>query len=142
MKKVAGRKFCYVEVSASLALVLYITPLRLSPLSRRGKARMQRQKSILSFLRPPAGNRSSVGGSPSSPQLSTKERGNSTAASGQSAAAAASALDSAMEVRGIDTPPEKVPRQIFPSKSPNGGSSLFSSIMHKFAKVDDKANGK
>lgn len=101
---------------------------------------MQRQKSILSFLRPPVGDQSSVGGDLSAPKLPTKQHELRAATSGQSTAA--SAVDSAMEVRGTDTPPEKVPRQIFPQKSANGGSSLFSSIMHKFVKVDDKANGR
>ncbi|ESQ37177.1 hypothetical protein EUTSA_v10002887mg, partial [Eutrema salsugineum] len=48
------------------------------------------------------------------------------------------------EVRGTDTPPEKVPRRVLPSsfktaESAGGGaSSLFSNIMHKFVKVDDR----
>lgn len=46
------------------------------------------------------------------------------------------------EVIGVDTPPEKVPRRVLPSgfktaESAGGASSLFSSIMHKFVKVDD-----
>lgn len=50
-----------------------------------------------------------------------------------------------MEIRGTDTPPEKVPRQILPSdfkanEGTSGGSSLFSSIMHKFVKVDTRQN--
>lgn len=46
--------------------------------------------------------------------------------------------DPSLEIRGTDTPPEKVPRQIFPVIEKNRGSSLFSSIMHKFVRVDDK----
>ena len=51
-------------------------------------------------------------------------------------------MDSSLEIRGTDTPPEKVPRQVFPAtfqeNENNGGSSLFSSIMHKFVKIDDR----
>ncbi|KAK6151778.1 hypothetical protein DH2020_014413 [Rehmannia glutinosa] len=66
---------------------------------------MQRQKSILSFLKKPE---ISSGGKPL-------------------------ALDaSGEEIKGTDTPPEKVPRRIFADSRP----SLFSSIKHKFAKVD------
>lgn len=47
------------------------------------------------------------------------------------------------EVRGTDTPPEKVPRRVLPSgfkpaESAGDASSLFSNIMHKFVKVDDR----
>ncbi|XP_031387597.1 DNA mismatch repair protein MSH7 [Punica granatum] len=101
---------------------------------------MQRQKSILSFLRPPTGDRSSGSENPSAKRLPAQRHEQSANGSGQSTAA--SAMDSSLEVRGTDTPPEKVPRPIFPQKSANGGSSLFSSIMHKFVKVDDKANGR
>ncbi|XP_027923282.1 DNA mismatch repair protein MSH7 isoform X2 [Vigna unguiculata] len=45
------------------------------------------------------------------------------------------------DVRGTDTPPEKVPRRVLPAnfapKENNSGPSLFESIMHKFVKVDD-----
>ncbi|KAL3009441.1 hypothetical protein AAZX31_07G083700 [Glycine max] len=45
------------------------------------------------------------------------------------------------DVRGTDTPPEKVPRRVLPANfAPNekeSGPSLFESIMHKFVKVDD-----
>ncbi|KAG6424168.1 hypothetical protein SASPL_114581 [Salvia splendens] len=61
---------------------------------------MQRQKSILSFLNKPE---PSTGAKP--------------------------AVSDA-EITGTDTPPEKVPRRIFPDSRP----SLFSTIKHKFAK--------
>ncbi|XP_042066393.1 DNA mismatch repair protein MSH7-like isoform X1 [Salvia splendens] len=61
---------------------------------------MQRQKSILSFLKKPE---PSTGAKP--------------------------AVSDA-EITGTDTPPEKVPRRIFPDSRP----SLFSTIQHKFAK--------
>ncbi|KAF9614084.1 hypothetical protein IFM89_015083 [Coptis chinensis] len=50
--------------------------------------------------------------------------------------------EESMEITGTDTPPEKLPRQILPSTT-NGDNnnntrpSLFSSILHKFAKVAD-----
>ncbi|GER26266.1 DNA mismatch repair protein MutS [Striga asiatica] len=65
---------------------------------------MQRQKSILSFLKKP--EPSSVG--------------------------KPIALDADEEIKGIDTPAEKVPRRIFPDSRP----SVFSSIKHKFTKLD------
>ncbi|CAN1288523.1 DNA mismatch repair protein MSH7 [Linum perenne] len=52
------------------------------------------------------------------------------------------AVSSTEEVTGTDTPPEKVPRRIIPanfsSSSDSGSPSLFSSILHKFAKVPCK----
>ena len=51
-------------------------------------------------------------------------------------------MDSSFEIRGTDTPPEKVPRQIFPAMSTGNedgkGSSMFSSIMNNFLKVVDR----
>ncbi|TKY44657.1 DNA mismatch repair protein MSH7 [Spatholobus suberectus] len=45
------------------------------------------------------------------------------------------------DVRGTDTPPEKVPRRVLPANfapnENNSGPSLFESIMNKFIKVDD-----
>ena len=53
-------------------------------------------------------------------------------------------MDSSLEIRGTDTPSEKVPHQIFPAMSTESKddrvSSLFSSIMHKFVKVDETEN--
>ena len=50
-------------------------------------------------------------------------------------------MDSSLEIRGTDTLSEKVPRQIFLTISIGSedgrGSSLFSSIMHKFVKDDE-----
>ncbi|KAK3439228.1 hypothetical protein EUGRSUZ_C03861 [Eucalyptus grandis] len=85
---------------------------------------MQRQKSILSFLSPPSGSRSS-----GLPPASLREP--SAAAPGKCAAG------SSAEVRGTDTPPEKAPRQVLRSGDEDGGSSRFSSIMRKFVRVDD-----
>ncbi|KAK4391640.1 DNA mismatch repair protein MSH7 [Sesamum angolense] len=66
---------------------------------------MQRQKSILSYLRKPE---SSSSGKPIVLDASDEE------------------------IKGTDTPPEKVPRRVFAESRP----SLFSSIRHKFGKVD------
>ncbi|GFP94868.1 DNA mismatch repair protein msh7 [Phtheirospermum japonicum] len=71
--------------------------------------KMQRQKSILSFLKRPE---TSSGVKP----------------------VALDASDD--EIKGIDTPPEKVPRQIFADSRP----SLFASIKHKFAKFDSSTS--
>lgn len=93
---------------------------------------MQRQKSILSFFRKP------------SPDKSTSTAGddgrgvNQFAAKEQEQKPVGSNQPPDLEVRGTDTPPEKVPRQILPANSASlKDSSPFSSIMHKFMKVDD-----
>ncbi|WCJ42434.1 DNA mismatch repair protein MSH7 [Euphorbia peplus] len=92
---------------------------------------MQRQKSILSFFPPPAKQNSGTGDA-----LNARGPSQSTAKKSESD------IDGSMEeIRGTDTPPEKVPRQILPgtfTAVDSKGSSLFSSIMHKFVKVDDK----
>ncbi|KAL5729308.1 DNA mismatch repair protein msh7 [Ranunculus cassubicifolius] len=44
--------------------------------------------------------------------------------------------NSAPDVTGTDTPPEKTPRKIIPASSDTTKPCLFSSIMHKFAKID------
>lgn len=59
-------------------------------------------------------------------------------------ATASSTVDySSEEIRGTDTPPEKVPRQIFPVDDDDNAvkSSVFSSIKHKFVKFDLRKNG-
>ncbi|KAL2321247.1 hypothetical protein Fmac_030216 [Flemingia macrophylla] len=49
------------------------------------------------------------------------------------------------DVRGTDTPPEKVPRRVLPAnfapKENKSGPSQFDSIMNKFVKVDDSERG-
>lgn len=70
---------------------------------------MQRQTSILSFLKKPD---ASAGVKP----------------------AALDVTDG--DIKGTDTPPEKVPRRIFADSRP----SLFSTIKHKFAKADNPTN--
>ncbi|KAL2228955.1 UNVERIFIED_CONTAM: DNA mismatch repair protein MSH7, partial [Sesamum indicum] len=70
---------------------------------------MQRQTSILSFLRKPE---SSSSGKPIVLDASDEE------------------------IKGTDTPPEKEPRRVFTDSRP----SLFSSIRHKFEKVDNSKN--
>ncbi|CAN7073758.1 unnamed protein product [Brassica oleracea var. botrytis] len=103
---------------------------------------MQRQKSILSFFQKPSqasvpGDATSGGGGLRS---AVKERGINSDASVRSVERNVSkCVDD--DVRGVDTPPEKVPRRVLPSnfkaaESAGGASSLFSSIMHKFVKVD------
>lgn len=94
---------------------------------------MNRQKSILSFFQKTAPeNRSSGGGQATAPSV---QQGN------RNVAAVFNPPPSSDDVRGTDTPPEKVPRKVLPASfAPtvnNFGSSLFESIMHKFIKNDD-----
>ncbi|XP_022882429.1 DNA mismatch repair protein MSH7 isoform X2 [Olea europaea var. sylvestris] len=101
---------------------------------------MQRQKSILSFLKRPAPDDKNSGGfePEGRPAHSLQaEKPN------QNAVVLNKARDvSDEEIRGTETPPEKLPRQIF---SVNDGESttptrpsLFSSIKHKFMKPDTR----
>ncbi|GMY35996.1 DNA mismatch repair protein MSH7 isoform X2 [Fagus crenata] len=108
---------------------------------------MQRQKSILSFFQKPSpenngSNAGNVLGSRRVPQFPVKQE--KQKGSGLTQAANDTVMDSSLEIKGTDTPPEKVPRQIFSATSTGnedgGASSLFSSIMHKFVKVDGRAN--
>ncbi|XP_028080773.1 DNA mismatch repair protein MSH7 isoform X1 [Camellia sinensis] len=105
---------------------------------------MQRQKSILSFLQRPSPENQKNGGDALEgrrvPHFPAKQHNKNTVVANQ--ATVSSTLDSSVEIRGTDTPPEKVPRQIFrTSFAANENSerpSLFSSIKHKFVRVDDK----
>ncbi|KAG6599446.1 DNA mismatch repair protein MSH7, partial [Cucurbita argyrosperma subsp. sororia] len=99
---------------------------------------MQRQKSLLSFFqKSPSENRSSDGDTSSVAQRLTRFPAKPNVAGLEQRGIQTNA-DPSLEIRGADTPPEKVPRQIFPVIEKNRGSSLFSSIMHKFVRVDDK----
>ncbi|KFK39755.1 hypothetical protein AALP_AA3G283400 [Arabis alpina] len=108
---------------------------------------MQRQRSILSFFQKPSpanqglvsGDANSTGGGGGGSRFTVKE--------GDCDASVRSAernvLKSVDDVRGTDTPPEKVPRRVLPSsfkaaESTGGATSLFSNIMHKFVKVDER----
>lgn len=108
---------------------------------------MQRQQSIHSFFQKcsPANKSGAayISGARKDSNFTTKQRNPVGDASGQPTVSATE--DSSLEIRGTDTPPEKVPRQILPSgfkanEGTSGGSSLFSSIMHKFVKVDARQN--
>lgn len=95
---------------------------------------MQRQKSILSFFRKPSPENSSSNAG----DLANGRRLNHFAAKEKEQKACSSNPARALEVKGTDTPPEKVPRQILPADSASlRDSSPFSSIMHKFMKVDE-----
>lgn len=109
---------------------------------------MPRQKSILSFFQKPSlPSQSSDAGErtdgPQAPLFSAKQHNQNV-----SQPAIHGLVDSSIEIRGTDTPPEKVPRQILPVNIKENEeakvASLFSSIMHKFVKVDDreKPNGR
>ncbi|KAK2978247.1 hypothetical protein RJ640_024280 [Escallonia rubra] len=110
---------------------------------------MQRQKSILSFLKKPSppANQDSGGGDAlngsRAPAFQPKHHGHNAAAAAPNQPAA---TYTSGEIRGTDTPPEKEPRRLFPANSTvNGGGqhnsgrpSLFSSIKHKFVKVQSR----
>ncbi|KAL6984821.1 DNA mismatch repair protein msh7 [Sarracenia purpurea var. burkii] len=105
---------------------------------------MQRQKSILSFLqRPSPENQKCCGDTPESrrhPKFPSKQQIQDTVVANQPTVA--STEDASLEIRGTDTPPEKVPRQIFPASfvvnNNNGKPSTFLTIKHKFVQVDDR----
>ena len=117
---------------------------------------MQRQKSILSFFRKPSPEgqkceglsaaETSAAGSVS--QFPGKQRDQSFPGGDQPTFQIPK--DSSLEIRGTDTPPEKVPRPMLPISFKADGdknfssssSSVFSSIMHKFAKVDDRESSR
>jgi len=90
---------------------------------------MNRQKSILSFFHK------------TSPENRTSASAQTSARDDRTVKPVVNPQLPSDEVRGTDTPPEKVPRQILPANytanTKNSGSCLFESIMHKFIKVDD-----
>lgn len=111
---------------------------------------MQRQTSILSFLKkpPPEKNNTARGGETQSVRLAShfpeKSQSKTTDTFEAVKATASSNVDySSEEIRGTDTPPEKVPRQIFSVDDDDNTvkSSVFSSIKHKFVKFDFGKNG-
>ncbi|CAH8326703.1 unnamed protein product [Eruca vesicaria subsp. sativa] len=107
---------------------------------------MHRQKSILSFFQKPSpATQAPIPGDPTSGggglRSTAKEGGINSDASARSVERNVSKpVDD--DVLGVDTPPEKVPRRVLPSSfkaaetAGGGASSLFSSIMHKFVRVD------
>ncbi|GAB4839197.1 DNA mismatch repair protein msh7 [Ancistrocladus abbreviatus] len=108
---------------------------------------MQRQRSILSFLKKPPSEKSnsrgsSSGGAAQNGNLLATIEPHLTLKESLSFAPSCHTVDSLLEITGTETPPEKVPRQIFSADlTPNSdkkSTSLFSSIMHKFVKVDKK----
>ncbi|XP_042481954.1 DNA mismatch repair protein MSH7 [Macadamia integrifolia] len=108
---------------------------------------MQRQRSILSFFQKSSSeNHQSSNGSSDADMLARHHQSPLSEKQGKQKsvfAAPTSADDPSFEIRGTDTPPEKLPRQVFPSSfSVNDDTrpSLFSSIMHKFVKVDERDN--
>lgn len=103
---------------------------------------MQRQKSILSFFQKPLPENqkllaSDVSGERRDSQFQVKVHSHKAISSN-----IPKLVEPVDEIRGTDTPPEKVPRPVLPANfsSNDGfrGSSVFSSIMHKFVKPVDK----
>lgn len=105
---------------------------------------MQRQTSILSFLKKPQSEKNNtVSGETQNSRLAShfpeKPRNKNGGAFEDIKATASYTIDSSNEeIRGTDTPPEKVPRQIFPVRDDDNAlkTSVFSSIKHKFMKFD------
>ncbi|KAI9128946.1 hypothetical protein K1719_000429 [Acacia pycnantha] len=106
---------------------------------------MNRQRSILSFFQKssPANSNSGTGhlggGRAALKFPSMEEKLSVPTAFNQPASLPAN--DSSDKVRGTDTPPEKVPRQILPStfssNEKSNDATPFSRIMHKFVRDDD-----
>lgn len=123
----ANSLLCYIYLFFTLAPVSCEAPFP-------SFQKMQRQKSILSFFQKPS-QENQNSGTRRVPQFPVTQR--NVSGSDQP-----KATDPVVEIRGTDTPPEKVPRQIFPASfvanDDSSGSSLFSSIMHKFVKADDR----
>ncbi|RAL37216.1 hypothetical protein DM860_004138 [Cuscuta australis] len=94
---------------------------------------MKRQASILSFLKKPSPGDQRSGGHQAAPLQRNK-----TAPPPTKLEAPPTNLDFTEEIRSIETPPEKVPRQIFPTNDDDVGTkpSIFASIKHKFIKFD------
>ncbi|KAK9706039.1 hypothetical protein RND81_07G100900 [Saponaria officinalis] len=99
---------------------------------------MHRQSSILSFFQKPSPeNRNSA---------AVNHRSDDKNITNNNASKNTKFVSTPLEVRGADTPPEKVPRQVLfsnltpedDSEKPN--SSVFNSILHKFVKVDSHSN--
>ncbi|KAK7291457.1 hypothetical protein RIF29_06618 [Crotalaria pallida] len=87
---------------------------------------MNRQKSILSFFHKTEPPTDTPGGR--RPPDSSLHR---------DVTAASRPRSSDDDVRGTDTPPEKVPRQVLPASFAPIENDVFESIMHKFIKLDD-----
>lgn len=116
--------------------------------------KMQRQKSILSFFQKPSpeGKKceglSAVGTSAgcSVSQLPGKQRDHNFSVGDEPTCQIPNG--SSLEIKGTDTPPEKVPRQMMPASFKENedrkasSSSLFSSIMHKFVKADERESSR
>ncbi|PIA65096.1 hypothetical protein AQUCO_00100524v1 [Aquilegia coerulea] len=100
---------------------------------------MKRQQSILSFFQKPLPGKQNI--SNEDDVLHGNRFPQAPAKRDSDTSTVPTAKDILPEVTGTDTPPEKLPRQVLPAKfSANGNTSrptMFSSIMHKFAKVAD-----
>ncbi|OUZ99913.1 DNA mismatch repair protein MutS [Macleaya cordata] len=108
---------------------------------------MKRQRSILSYLQKPSLENQNSGGSSDAdmlpPQFPGKQNRQNHFISEHSTVP--TVKYPLPDVVGTDTPPEKLPRPVFPAKFQaidDARPSLFSSIMHKFAKVDGLENSR
>ncbi|XP_010254152.1 PREDICTED: DNA mismatch repair protein MSH7 isoform X1 [Nelumbo nucifera] len=113
---------------------------------------MQRQKSILSFFQKSSSESQSSDDSSYTDTLSRqhlvqfpRNQLKLNSSKSEQSNAPPSAKDPWSEVRGTDTPPEKLPRRIFSTDLPandDSRPSLFSSILHKFARVDERESSR
>nr|GMC58803.1 DNA mismatch repair protein MSH7 isoform X2 [Ipomoea batatas] len=97
---------------------------------------MKRQSSILSFLKKPSPEDQRSGGATLNGNQPTHLQHNKNAPPPTKCAVLPATLGLTEEPKGTDTPPEKVPRQIFPTNDDGSGTkpSVFDSIKHKFVK--------
>jgi len=105
---------------------------------------MHRQRSILSFLKksspenPNSANATAAGTKLNGAGIRHNPAGETLATASKPSSTSCKAVPS-LEIRGTDTPPEKAPRQVITADltpTDDKKSSVFSSIMHKFVKVD------
>ncbi|KAK4368411.1 hypothetical protein RND71_012203 [Anisodus tanguticus] len=95
-----------------------------------------RQKSILSFLKKPSPEDQSSGNN----TVNGRKFQSENAVAVTKNIPISSTIDLKEEILGTETPPEKVPRHIFPFNNGHdeNKSSVFSFIKHKFIKVDSR----
>ncbi|CAH9131382.1 unnamed protein product [Cuscuta epithymum] len=100
---------------------------------------MKRQASILSFLKKPSPENQRSGGAISTSHQTAHVQHNKNDLPPTKFSLLPSSLDLTEELRSIETPPEKVPRQIFPTNDDDTATkpSVFASIKHKFLKSDN-----
>lgn len=121
----------------------FLCGISASPPSSLLLSTMHRQRSILSFFQKPSpDNRGSSDAGFKPPTGPSRQH--SAPAGDAGHAPSGSKPQRSLDAIGTDTPPEKAPRRVFSTTDltpPSDGKtpSLFSSIMHKFVRDDDRA---